>query len=465
MVKKMTRILPFLLLALSTTLQVQSQSTEERVQEALRNKIEAMTAKQAAATTSTNSTVNASTAVGQSAEEVVREAYQQKLDAIARKKVGTTKTTDTTPEKGKGMKTPFTEGNKNSADKGKKSTTTKNGPKESGRKKKKKTLPPTLSPAPTSFTFSPAPTFMETGTFGPTPSTNARCTPTVGPCISTESALIAALKMLTSGNTVALCGGNGATITTKAALVIDAAETRLCCAGSSCVVKSTGNDSNLVVAGDSVTIQDITFMDGESARNGGNVEIIGAGNHRIIGSSFRNGISDMSGGNLFINTPGTVTVEGSSFIDGTANIGGGGLAVQGASAITVLTSEFMGNMAPQGGAYYSTRGSDVSTGQMITIANSEFIGNSGDIGGALLVSELGDMPTLSILNTEFTENTAMIDAGVGAIGEYLDNLKLVLQNTRGRDNVGGPLCNGFAIFESMEAEPKCIEIAEDYSNY
>jgi hypothetical protein len=248
---------------------------------------------------------------------------------------------------------------------------------------------------------------------------------------------------------------------TDAVIEITASSTKLCCAASNCMVKSSGKYPNLVVSGSSVIIQDVIFLDGVSTVQGGNVGIFGSGNHRIINSSFRNGASTTRGGNLYVSTNGTVTIENSSFLDGTADLGGGGLAVEAASAVTVMNSDFMGNMGPEGGGFYSTKKSPSGAGQMITIMDSSFIGNSAEVGGGFLVTQLGTMPTLSILSTEFTDNTASV-AGTGAIVEFLDNLMLILKDNTGTGNVADQLCDGFLGVYSNSTEPVCIPTTENF---
>jgi hypothetical protein len=287
-----------------------------------------------------------------------------------------------------------------------------------------------------------------------------RCSPTVGRCVSSAKALSRVLRSLSDGNTVSLCGDS--TINTDTVLEIDASSTKLCCQGTNCKVQSKGEDSILTVFGNSVTIQDIIFLDGVSNMDGGNVGIFGSGNHRIVGSSFRNGVSGALGGNLYIATEGTVTIEDSDFIDGTAAISGGGVAIETASAVTVINSRFIGNLAPKGGGFYSTRSNPESMGQMITISDSNFMANSGQVGGGVYVETLGKMPMLSILSSDFSDNSASIAGGAGTFVEYLTNLNLVLKSNKGQGNVGSQLCGGFLGVSNKSNTPVCVQTTQKY---
>jgi hypothetical protein len=318
-----------------------------------------------------------------------------------------------------------------------------------GKSGKKKSPEPTFTPFPTE---SPAPTSINEG-----------CIPTVGPCISTADDLAYTFDGLTAGSVVALCG-SGKNIEVNEALVLDTNDATLCCGSSDCLLLGTGNDAILLVSGDSVTIANVTFLNGASSGSGGNVAVTGGGSISIISSSFRNGVTERSGGNLYVDTSGTVYIESSSFVTGTAGDVGGGLAIERASAVVISSSIFIGNVATEGGGFATTKSSHGRTGQSVTIDRSFFLGNAAEVGGGLLTSELGQLPELVILNTEFSGNTATSAGGAAAIVDFLDNLNLTLTNNDGSGNVGVVLCTDFLTAASQSANsPTCIATTENFS--
>jgi hypothetical protein len=328
----------------------------------------------------------------------------------------------------------------------------------------------TSSPVPTTPYPSPfstrTPTPIDTPAPAPTRAPNP-CNPTTGPCVSTVANLNQVLSTATKGSVVALCG-YGATLSTSSAVTINTDQTTLCCAKRRCVMQSEGTNPNLVVNAASVTIQDIEFLNGKSGDvGGGNVRIVGSGNHRIIDSTFRNGQSNTLGGNLYVETDGNLEIRGSSFIDGRAVNGtGGGLAVNYATTVSIANSNFIGNEALDGGGFYSLGEDSVfqrDDGQVLVVTNSAFnANNAARLGGGFVVSSLGDLPSLEILNTEFSQNTAGNAAAAGAIVEFLTNIDLVLSNNFGTGNVDASnLCDGFGTAESS-TQPKCLAVNENY---
>jgi hypothetical protein len=231
-------------------------------------------------------------------------------------------------------------------------------------------------------------------------------------------------------------------------------------------MQSTGDDSNLVVTGNNVTIRDITFLDGSSGTfAGGNVGIFGNGIHRILNCSFQNGQTNTLGGNLYVQTDGTVEIRDSSFIAGTSTQGsGGGLAVQSADNVSIFNSQFIGNNAPEGGGFYSSRGAPNAQGQQIVIRDSVFRTNLARVGGGFIVTALGTLPKLEMINTEFVDNTAEWIAGAGAIADFLDNVDLILSDNFGSGNTDGfNQCGDFtAVGTSNSSVPICIGVDEDY---
>lgn len=304
----------------------------------------------------------------------------------------------------------------------------------------------------------------------PTPTTLGSCVPTTGLCVSTAEELQTALDEADAGAVVAICGGSDPTIpttlSTTATITLNQAELVLCCEGAkgSCVFESTGETRNLQVTADSVTLQDLHFVDGVSDGSfGGNVAIEGEGSHTIIGCEFRNGFASSFGGNLYVQTAGDITIEDSLFIDGTANEAGGGVYVLNAGSLTVVGSDFSNNEAVggSGGGLFSTvEDPSSSSGQNILFDNTDFTANLADMGGGFLTFELGISPSLQIVNCFFNGNEVDDAGGAGAIADSLDILNLQISNSRADGNIAENCPNILAF--SGDDTPECLAITEDF---
>jgi hypothetical protein len=204
-------------------------------------------------------------------------------------------------------------------------------------------------------------------------------------------------------------------------------------------------------------------MGGTSDANGGNVIITGAGTHRIINTTISGGQASGDGGNVYIETDGTVRVEGSSFVDGTSSQGGG-LAIVGAGGVEIVETAFIGNMASQGGGFFTKVFTEQDAGQLLVIDSSRFIGNSAATGpgGGFLIDVLGQMPSVAILASEFTDNSAKIDGAAGLLVPFLQDTDFTLESNTGSNNVGGP-CVGFLAKESpATANFTCLAVTDSY---
>lgn len=289
------------------------------------------------------------------------------------------------------------------------------------------------------------------------------CEPTSGDCVSTLSALVNELNRAEPDSTISIC--DGTTITSNSIITINQDSTTLCCEGSDCALASNGNDSVLFVQGQSVTLQDLRFENGYSSRfNGGNVAIQADGDHLITRCDFVGGFTFETGGNLFVETKGTVTIEESSFIDGGAGKAGGGVAVLDASSVVIRMSTFANNEAVNGGGFFSNVDPDQpSLSQDIVIEDSGFVGNTATAGAGLLVSELGSLPSLSIINSEFITNEALEAGGAGVILVPLDTLDLELRGNIGVDNTGTRCQDFLTVLSDNASSSNCIAVDESYS--
>lgn len=290
------------------------------------------------------------------------------------------------------------------------------------------------------------------------------CQPTVGACVSSATALQTAIDSGGANAIVAVCG-TGTPIATTTALTINQSDVTLCCAGpGACILASSGADANLAATAQSVTLQDIVFTDGRAKTYfGGNVAIDGDGAHMVAGCEFRSGAVSRVGGNLFVQTRGSITIEDSSFFDGSAGESGGGLYVLNAATVKISGSLFSGNTATNGtgGGYFSVLQNSTLPGQNIVLQDTKFEKNAASIGGGFFVTQLGVLPSLAILNCDFSENQAVTAAGAGAIADSLDNVSLTISSSTAIANVA-PVCREILAFYDSSIAPLCLMATKDF---
>jgi len=295
---------------------------------------------------------------------------------------------------------------------------------------------------------------------------------TGGDCLSTATALRDVLDSSTAGDAVYVCAGS--TIATTTAILIEESNITLACKPTlfnrkECVFQSTGkNNRNLVVSGDSITLQGITFLDGRvEAPAGGNVAIFSEGDHIIRDCIFRNGQAVEIGGNLFVQADdGTLTIENSVFSNGKANEAGGGLYVLNANKLTIRDCLFEGNAAlgmggsgagASGGGFFSLlESADADPGQEIVIDNTRFTSNSAGFGGGFCATQLGQLPSLTVLNSAFTSNIGYDGGGAAAIFQSLDSLLLTVTDSSGTNNTSPYICPDFLGFFDNSPQPFCF---------
>jgi hypothetical protein len=271
---------------------------------------------------------------------------------------------------------------------------------------------------------------------------------------------------------VAVCGNAldanaPVVLETSTAIAVDQSNTKLCCAGllGTCILQAMGTDNVLNVLADSVTLQELVFVDGvaQADANGGNVLIDGGGSHLIVGCEFRGGVAAALGGNLYVSTFGDVTLFDSTFAEGTAGEAGGGVYIVNAASIEVATVDFTGNSAGDGtgGGFFSTLDDAAGDGQDIFFNDTIFADNEANIGGGFFVTQLGALPSLRILNCNFENNQATEAAGAGASAESLDNLDLEVTGSTGNANAA-PVCPNLLGFFDDSTSPVCIELNQDF---
>jgi Right handed beta helix region len=304
---------------------------------------------------------------------------------------------------------------------------------------------------------------------GSTPSSNIhmqrKCQPTTGSCLSTVASLQTILNRAAPNDVVAICGST--ILVTTTAITVEGSGITLCCAGTgTCTFQSSGTDSNLSVYGDSITLQDLIFLDGRAnIFFGGNVAIDGGGDHLVVGCEFRDGIASRLGGNLYVQTRDSLTIENTTFIGGRAGEGGGGMYVLNAEKVSVRNCLFSENTAENdgsGGGVFSTLQPVTDYGQEITFEDTIFINNFAAIGGGFFVTQLGIMPSLTIQASTFEGNEGVDTAGAGAIAQSLNDIMFMISDSTSTRNVA-PICADIlSFFDNNTTGPFCILASDDF---
>jgi len=279
------------------------------------------------------------------------------------------------------------------------------------------------------------------------------CQPTTSSCVSTFSEFQNVASNAKAGDVIALCG-NGVPIETESALVLDKPKMKLCCDSlvrGDCVLKSSGNDRNLLVTSTGVTLQDIVFLDGKSHLDGGNVAFIPKRyedrGDLILNCEFRNGQSDRVGGNLYIDADygGEVKMEKSLFVNGSAASGGGAAVL--AEYCATEECVFQGNKGENnaGGLFVFGGG--------VIIKNSTFTENKvGDNGGGFAFAEGTDTSLVYVQESTFDRNVG----GAGHI--HIEDGEVYTQANDGSGNMAGDSdCEGFF----YKNKRRCIGVSEE----
>jgi len=363
-----------------------------------------------------------------------------------------------------------------------------------------------FSPRPSPLTpqRTAIPTPLPSSTMSPT-STKlpSSCSPTTGPCVSSEAMFQSIARGLAPNDTVAVCGrrmDGDFSFEVDSSTIIDQHNITICCAGPElCRIKAItrqgsglADDRILVVTGQNFTVIGIEFWFGVGGRvlqrltgntrdaeaGGGNLVILAEGDHLISNCFFGGGYAERPldddpsdfyrgiGGNVFVRTSGKVMIRQSTFERGIAQIGGG-MAID-APHIVLEDSALRGNLNT--GLYTYLAGELRSNpitrlSQTIEISRTTFLGNRGDFGGGLLATAIGALPSLSITRSIFEENVAL-DGAAGAL--FPDEgifSSLQLQGNKGVGNtIADPSMSSQDCTEllvSTEEGYKCIDVHQE----
>ncbi|MBN8866534.1 MAG: Ig-like domain repeat protein [Solirubrobacterales bacterium] len=163
-----------------------------------------------------------------------------------------------------------------------------------------------------------------------------------------------------------------------------------------------------VAAGSTVTVDGVSFQDGQSTGLGGAIE--NAGTLTVKDSTFF-GNTGSSGGAITNNAGGTLTAQDSTFAGNTTSSVGGG-AIISFGTTTVIRSAVINNSGPINGGGINIQPNGTLTLSSSTVANN----TSGTLGGG--ISNLG---TLNVFSSTIADNTG---SGGSAIATGNENVTL-----------------------------------------
>jgi hypothetical protein len=252
----------------------------------------------------------------------------------------------------------------------------------------------------------------------------------------TEDALRAAV---TAGGTVRFaCGSDAVVITVVAPIVVNSTAGDVVIDGGSNVTLDGRNHTRLLEADTSLTLQNIalahgldTGSDGGGAilRRGGTLTVIDS---VITSSNCRQPGPDIAGGAIRLLGATPALIVGSS-IKGNACSNGGGIGGSQATPVVIVNTSILNNTATgsggdggnAGGLYFAGSGLDVE------LCGVSLAGNHGAAyGGGLYISDDAGSGTVSIENSEITNNDIAEAVGVASQGggAYLVGASVAMTN-------------------------------------
>ena len=292
------------------------------------------------------------------------------------------------------------------------------------------------------------------------------CRDATDTCVTSFGELRSRIASVRYSETIAICGS----FSVPSTLSISQSNVTLCCASSlGCTLSANSfvEQRILYVDGDNVSLRFITFRGGVALReDGGNVAIVGRGDHRIVDCVFSDGFSDQFGGNLFVKNADRCHISGSTFQFGNANYGGGA-AFEDTVLVNIEDTVFDNNTGQDGGGgvFVSLAELTVCTSvrQVTSFSRVVFAANFADYGAGFLESSIGTMPRLIVEDSLFFLNEANQLGGAGAVFQYNDDLIVRLSNNEGLDNIDkSGQCDDFALYvDATEPGFLCVAAVED----
>jgi predicted outer membrane repeat protein len=224
----------------------------------------------------------------------------------------------------------------------------------------------------------------------------------------------------------------------------------------------------LIVFGLAV-ISNVTFIHNHATRYGGAIDVSGPGTAEVSNSRFySNTATNFASQGGAIHSAGGLGVDQSYFFGNTAHNGSGGAIGQASGAAVVVASTFISNGAEFGGAIRAQGGLTLVGDQFdrnatpdsfpsighpgggalhlgpsshVLIRQSRFVSNTAEVAGFGVGGAIVSEGTLGVLNTLFSQNSALSDGG--ALFNDSDNLAITL-STFSRNSAlgeGGAISN------------------------
>jgi hypothetical protein len=287
------------------------------------------------------------------------------------------------------------------------------------------------------------------------------CRDSAGSCATNFVQLRSRIASARYSETISICGS----FTVPSTLSISQGNVTLCCASSwECTLSASSAVAQriLFVDGDNVSLRFITFRGGASlGESGGNVAIVGRGDHQIVGCIFFYGFSDQFGGNLFVKNADSCHISRSDFHGGNA-VYGGGAAFEDTVLVNIEDTIFENNTGYGGGGVFVSLAEltlCTSVRQVTSFSSVAFDWNYAQYGAGFMQSSLGTMPQLIVENSLFTFN----DGGAGVVLQYAYDFILQLSNNEGVGNIDrSGQCDDFAFLDESEMYFLCFAVDEDF---
>jgi len=273
--------------------------------------------------------------------------------------------------------------------------------------------------------------------------------------VSTESDFARELNEAREGHIIALCGDMKILRT----ISVTISNMTLCCVqeSSGCSLDGELETHIMSVSGANFTMTGITFQNGLSSRNGGNLALDAPGHHSIRNCLFSGGqTSFMFGGNVHVANSDSISISDSRFEIGTSPLGGSGVAFENTWSIDIRNSKFQNNYGQGAGGgvlVYHTFDSPLvdATMQQLHIENSVFEENSAEIGGGLAIQDV-DSINMTVLQSVFTFNVASFVGGALSVTGSNSTIARLRGNSGEGNSDAWSTCENFFFDENMDYE-------------
>ncbi|MEM0326898.1 MAG: right-handed parallel beta-helix repeat-containing protein, partial [Desulfurococcaceae archaeon] len=182
-----------------------------------------------------------------------------------------------------------------------------------------------------------------------------------------------------------------------------------------------------------ITIEGITFQNGESSSGSGGglfVSVVKA-NITLTNNTFSNNSAYYGGGAYAYSDSGSVTLTNNTFSNNISGYGGGAYAYSDSGSVTLTNNTFSNNSAYHGGgaSAWSQTGS-------VTLTNNTFSNNHANYGGGGGAYAYSLSGSVTLTNNTFSNNTAS-GGGGGAYAYSLSGSVTLTNNTFSNNTASG----------------------------